>query len=160
MRIISGGQTGADRGGLDAAIELGIPHGGWCPLGRRSEDVIIPSHYQLTEAPSPQFGIRTEFNIRDSDLTILFTRGAPTGDSRRTWVLANDLQKNFYWIDLTGSEDPIDLTYRVLAHYHPKVLNIAGSRESKAPGIQEEVKTILVQAITKYLWGDNATNQT
>ena len=43
-KIVSGGQTGADRGGLDAAILLGVPHGGWCPKGRKSEDGVIPAH--------------------------------------------------------------------------------------------------------------------
>jgi len=48
-QVVSGGQTGADRAGLDAAMALGIPVGGWCPRGRRAEDGPIPAIYPLTE---------------------------------------------------------------------------------------------------------------
>lgn len=50
QRIVSGGQTGVDRAALDAAIALGIEHGGWCPQGRIAEDGVIPADYQLREA--------------------------------------------------------------------------------------------------------------
>lgn len=58
-RVISGGQTGADRGGLDAAIDLGLPHGGFCPKGRRAEDGVIPGRYQLEETESADYTERT-----------------------------------------------------------------------------------------------------
>jgi hypothetical protein len=44
-KIVSGGQTGVDRAGLDVALALGIPHGGWCPKGRKAEDGTIPGSY-------------------------------------------------------------------------------------------------------------------
>lgn len=55
IRIVSGGQTGADRAALDWAIAHCIPHGGWCPPGRKAEDGPIPAHYQLTEALSGDY---------------------------------------------------------------------------------------------------------
>ena len=74
-RIISGGQTGVDRGALEAAIALGIPHGGWCPLGRSAEDGVIPARYQLQETDSPQYAVRTEWNVRDADGTLILSWG-------------------------------------------------------------------------------------
>jgi hypothetical protein len=74
-KIISGGQTGVDRAALDAAIELGIPHGGHCPRGRRAEDGRIPDRYQLTETDSAQYRVRTERNVLDADATLILCRG-------------------------------------------------------------------------------------
>ncbi len=71
LKIISGGQTGVDRAALDVAIELGIPHGGWCPKGRRAEDGRIPDRYHLTETPSSGYWPRTVLNVRDCTATLV-----------------------------------------------------------------------------------------
>ncbi len=73
LKIISGGQTGADRAGLDVAIALNIPYGGWCPKGRKAEDGPIVAKYGLTETPSANYLQRTEWNVHDTDGTIVFT---------------------------------------------------------------------------------------
>jgi hypothetical protein len=73
LKIVSGGQTGADRAGLDWAIKNGIEHGGWCPKGRRAEDGPLHSRYVLKETPSSDYLQRTEWNVRDSDGTVLFS---------------------------------------------------------------------------------------
>ena len=79
-KIISGGQTGADRGGLDAALDSGVPHGGWCPKGRISEDRIIPERYNLVETRSTAYPARTEANIVDARIFVLFAgQGVPEG---------------------------------------------------------------------------------
>ena len=72
-KIVSGGQTGADRMGLDWAIWHDIPHGGWCPRFRKAEDGKIPDQYQLTETPKSDYVQRTEWNVRDSDGTLIFS---------------------------------------------------------------------------------------
>ena len=72
-KIISGGQTGADRAGLDVALAHDFPHGGWCPKGRKAEDGPIDAQYELTETPSANYLQRTEWNVRDTDGTIVFT---------------------------------------------------------------------------------------
>src|SRR5688572_80983 len=72
-KIISGGQTGADQAALDFALEHGIPHGGWCPKGRLSEDGCIPEKYQLREMPTDAYPARTEKNVLDSDGTVIIS---------------------------------------------------------------------------------------
>jgi len=74
-KIISGGQTGADRAALDAAIDLGIPHGGWIPKGRNAEDGTLPDKYQLQEMPTASYPKRTEQNVIDSDGTLILSHG-------------------------------------------------------------------------------------
>ena len=73
FRVVSGGQSGADRAGLDWALSRQVAHGGWCPKGRRSEDGPIPAIYGLSETPLSNYLQRTEWNVRDSDATIVFT---------------------------------------------------------------------------------------
>lgn len=73
LKIVSGGQTGADRAALDWAMANQIPHGGWCPKGRKAEDGIIAPCYNLTETPSSQYSERTQCNVRDSDGTVIFS---------------------------------------------------------------------------------------
>src|ERR1700754_3171011 len=89
ITIISGGQTGADRAALDFALALGISHGGWCPRQRRAEDGVIPDQYLLSETPSSHYSQRTEWNVRDSDATVVFSiRSGLTGGTRLTFELA------------------------------------------------------------------------
>src|SRR5438876_4889366 len=86
--IVSGGQTGVDRAALDVALELGIPCGGWCPKGRRAEDGRIPLRYPLEETTLNIYPQRTEWNVRDSDGTLVLTTGRPEGGSALTNELA------------------------------------------------------------------------
>ena len=89
LKIISGGQTGARRAALDWAIERGLEHGGWCPRGRRAEDGAVPLHYHLIETPTERWEQRTEWNVRDSDGTVIFTVSETlTGGSLTTVELA------------------------------------------------------------------------
>ena len=81
VKIISGGQSGVDRAALDAAIRLGIPHGGWVPKGRLAEDGPLPETYSLRETPTAVYAERTEKNVVDSDGTLIISRGELTGGS-------------------------------------------------------------------------------
>ena len=151
-RIISGGQTGADRGGLDAAIALGIPHGGWCPKGRRAEDGTIPQTYALRETASETYEVRTRRNVIAADGTVLFTRGAPTGGSRLTAEFAHERGKPLLHLDLQEVDArPAEARRRFvswLAEHRIRTLNVAGSRESLAPGIRAAVARFLMQALS------------
>src|SRR5262245_15370526 len=89
-RIVSGGQTGVDRAALDVALELGIDCGGWCPQGRRAEDGRIPEHYPLEETPWDGYPQRTEWNVRDSDGTLILTHGEPDRGTALTLRLADE----------------------------------------------------------------------
>jgi hypothetical protein len=88
-KIVSGVQTGADRAALDWALAPGVPCGGWCPKDRKAEDGPIDARYPLKETSSASYIQRTEWNVRDSDATILFSiEPTLTGGSLRTMEFA------------------------------------------------------------------------
>src|SRR3990170_1498194 len=92
-RIVSGGQTGADRAALDWAIRNGVPHGGWCPRGRTAEDGVLPAKYELREAESLDYRWRTRQNVTDSDATLILNMGALDGGTLETAKLAKRFGK-------------------------------------------------------------------
>lgn len=149
-KIISGGQTGADRGGLDAARELGLERGGFVPRERRSEDGQVPDSYKnMVQTESRSFGPRTLLNVKHSDGTILFTRTYLGPGSKLTISFAEKEKKPLLHIDL--AQCPLEITpliCRWIQEHQIQILNVAGSRESSAVGIQEEVTRKLVSAIT------------
>jgi hypothetical protein len=149
FKIISGGQTGADQAALDAAIELGIPHGGWIPKGRLTEAGPLPVKYNLTEMPTKDYLERTRQNVLDSDGTVVFSHGDLKGGSKRTADFATELRKPFLHIDLKKtlpSESAEVLVAWVKAH-DIDVLNVAGSRASKDPEIYDKVRIVLGLAV-------------
>ncbi len=133
-KIVSGGQTGVDRAALDVALELGIPCGGWCPKGRRAEDGVIPDRYPLQETSSTSYPVRTERNVKDSDGTLILTVGPVTGGTARTVKTAQKSKKPYLEIDLSETGDPEAVRVWSKAN-QIKTLNVAGPRESEAPGI-------------------------
>ena len=146
-RIISGGQTGADRGALDAAIELGIPHGGFCPRHRRAEDGRIPERYQLCEIASRDYAARTEANVREADATLLITRGKPAGGSALTAGLARRHRAPLVHIDLDRDPHPAATLAEYLASRDVRTLNVAGPRESHCPGIGRDTRALVIAAL-------------
>lgn len=150
-KIVSGGQTGADRGGLDAAIKLGIPHGGWCPRGRRAEDGKVPQRYVLRETGSTSYQVRTRRNVLDSDGTVIFTRGRLEGGSLLTQQIACETGKPCLHLDLgKTAADHTAAVQRLrawLVEERIRILNVAGSRASMAPGLQATVARLLVTAL-------------
>jgi hypothetical protein len=133
-KIVSGGQTGADRAGLDVAIRWGFPYGEWCRKGRNAEDGIIGGQYQLVETPSASHLQRTEWNVRDSDATVIFTL-APTltGGSKRTAEFAEKHRKPLIHVSRQAAsyEDPALILQRFVEENSVRELNIAGARASK-----------------------------
>jgi hypothetical protein len=91
--IVSGGQCGVDRAALDVALDLHLPCGGWCPKGRRAEDGALAARYPLTETPWWGYPQRTEWNVRDSDGTLVLTRGRTDRGTQLTIELAARLGK-------------------------------------------------------------------
>lgn len=147
-RIVSGGQTGVDRAALDVALELGIPCGGWCPLGRRAEDGAIPDKYPLVEADSPRYPVRTALNVRDSDGTLILTRGQPDRGTALTRDLALRYKKPLLIVDLQERVKPADVL-KWLKDNKVRKLNVAGPRLSSCPGIDRQAGTILKQILRR-----------
>ena len=147
-RIISGGQTGVDRAALDVALRHDFPHGGWCPKGRKAEDGPIGGQYQLMPTPTARYAQRTEWNVRDSDGTVVLTFGAdPTDGSARTIEFCKMYGKPWLHIARHSTFNPaLDLQRFVKAN-DIGILNIAGSRESKEPGIGRWAYTVIEDAV-------------
>lgn len=148
LKIISGGQSGADRAGLDWAIQRGFEHGGWCPKGRRSEDGGIPEKYHLQETASSGYQERTERNIVNSDCTIIFSWNPVSAGTRMTVDFCWDHQKPFIVIDYKDANKAIVEVRNFVDTHCPKVINIAGNRESVSPGIYAFVRNVLEGAIS------------
>lgn len=149
ISILSGGQTGADRAALDFAIDHGIPHGGWCPKGRRAEDGSIPLCYQLRDTLTEAYKYRTEANVRDSDGTVVFTiRPKLSGGSLKTVLFAQNHGKPYVHLFRDSpARDPRKEPRRFIKQNNIKILNVAGSRSSKEPGVSAFVKQVLERAL-------------
>jgi predicted Rossmann fold nucleotide-binding protein DprA/Smf involved in DNA uptake len=146
VEIVSGGQTGVDRAALDVARELGLRCGGWCPSGRRAEDGAIPARYPLRETPSTAYPERTEWNVRDSDGTLILHRGPLRGGSALTRRLARRLGRPALAVDLSAG--PIRQSVRDwIARERIATLNVAGPRESEHPGIHDQAAAFLREAL-------------
>ncbi len=142
----SGGQTGVDRAALDVALELGVPCGGWCPRGRWSENGPIPERYPLVEAPSADPALRTEWNVRDSDATLIIAREPLSGGTELTRRLAGELGRPCLVVD-PGTADVAAIVAWLAAH-GVRALNVAGPRESACPGIQAAAAALLRRLLT------------
>jgi hypothetical protein len=137
IAIVSGGQTGVDRAALDVALELGMACGGWCPKGRRAEDGVIHARYRLRESPSADSAERTEWNVRDSDGTLILTAGsgmALRGGTALARDIATRLARPLLIIDLDHPPAAEDVR-AWLGDRRITRLNVAGPRESEQPGI-------------------------
>ncbi len=146
IRVISGGQTGADRGGLLAAMDLHIEVGGWCPKGRRAEDTLPPEFHFLKETPLSTYEQRTEWNVRDADVTLILHTGQLGPGSKLTISFCRRLNKPYAVIDVkTHAVDEVNFD-KLPAKV--RVLNIAGPRESRSPGLQETVRGFVRDLLT------------
>lgn len=149
LKITSGGQTGADRAALDFAIDHTVEHGGWCPKGRKALDGTLDEKYLLRETPSSGYLQRTEWNVRDTEGTVVFTLGKKlTGGSLRTYQFAEKYHLPVIHISLLdGSDTVLEQAVRTLAQFctehELETLNVAGSRENKEPGIYRAVYNTL-----------------
>ena len=145
-KIVSGGQTGVDRGALDAALKLGIPCGGWCPKGRRAVDGVISERYPLNETESSNYSVRTRLNIRDSDGTLVINRGVLEGGTAYTVEIAAKLEKPCLVVD---ADDPwtVEKIRDWLVGSNIEILNVAGPREEKRPGISEQTFNLLLKLV-------------
>ncbi len=149
LKIVSGGQTGADRGALDAAIQVGLAHGGWVPKGRLAEDGRIPDRYDLKEMPTGSYEARTEQNVLDSDGTLVLSHGDLAGGSKLTLELARKHDRPHLHIDLHKTPKFLAATEvnRWVNAAGIEVLNVAGSRASGDAGIYQGTRDIIESAV-------------
>jgi hypothetical protein len=148
-KIVSGGQTGADRASLDAAIELEISHGGWVPKGRKTEDGGLLEKYHLKEMPIGSYAARKEQNVIDSDGTLIISHGKLNGGSAMTRQFAKKHKRPWMHVDLEKTNFfKAAMEVRSWVEQNQiKVLNVAAPRGSKDPGIYEATKKLLTLLI-------------
>lgn len=149
-KVISVGQTGVDRAGLDAAMEAGIPIGGYCPKGRLAEDGTIPAIYPLIELESPESYYRTEKNVLHSDGTLIINKGELSQGTKLTvdFCVKYGKPKLVVQLDAEKIVEPAHVS-RWLQAQLISTLNIAGPRESKFPeGIYADSRAFLDKLFT------------
>lgn len=144
-KIVSGGQTGVDRGALDAALESGFPCGGWCPQGRMAEDGAIDDRYPLAELAGAGYRERTRQNVLDSDGTVVICFGQLSGGTLETVRLCERLGKPVLVCD-AAKQSPDAIAADVWSFTETEniaQLNIAGPRESGHSGARESAAKVV-----------------
>lgn len=144
--IASGGQTGVDRAALDVALARGLPCRGWCPRGRRAEDGPLPARYPLVETPGADYPQRTEWNVRDADATLVLYAAKVDRGTALTCRLARRWRRPLLRLDLLDDPEPARLL-PWLREQGVTVLNVAGPRESRSPGIYARARAFLERAL-------------
>lgn len=147
-KVISGGQTGADRAALDAGLEANFPIGGNCPAGRMAEDGPISSEYDLTEIEGG-YRQRNKKNVADSDGTAIFYSSYLKGGTEVTALFCMNQKKPYKLIDieLIDAEKAAETLDRFITDFEIRVLNVAGPRASGCPEIYEYVKQAIGLAL-------------
>ena len=188
LKIISGGQTGVDRGALDAALAFEVECGGWCPAGRLAEDGEIPKHYPVVELANAGYAERTARNVADSDGTLIISNGEPVGGTRETVDRCIEMRKPHLIIDcasmsveetieaatefvksLSSRADARDLSVGQVISEHSRgsspsarlgmtVLNVAGPRASQWPESHNTAQQI-VSGVLRVLSGQNDASE-
>jgi hypothetical protein len=158
-KIISGGQTGVDQAGLEAAKDLGYETGGHIPRGGRIDggfDPTLITKYGLTETQATNYQERTELNVKNSDLTVIFQRkGIKSPGSDLTIRLAKANKKPFIVISTPDGPAAIAEFKAAIEKYNPETVNIAGHRESSSPDIQRWTRKVVNMAFTQLKEGFN-----
>lgn len=146
-KIVSGGQTGVDRGALDAALSLGFPCGGWCPEGRLAEDGVIDARYPLRVLAGGGYRQRTEMNVLDSDGTVLifFDYLVLGGGTEQTLGFCLKAKKPYLLLD--GHDISISRAAAKISdfvgRYGIHVLNVAGPSGGKLPQAQPYTAAVI-----------------
>ncbi|HTT58571.1 MAG TPA: putative molybdenum carrier protein [Acidimicrobiales bacterium] len=148
-KILSGGQTGADRAAVDFAIEHGVAYGGWVPRDGWAEDLhqppgLLERYPNFVPTQSGDVGVRTSLNVRDAHATVVFT---PTSVSSRgvtqTLDIATVLKRPLLVLDPESADAERTLGEFLFARKAGTVLNVAGPRESEARGLYQVVRSLL-----------------
>ena len=151
FKVISGGQTGVDRAALDAAMELGLEVGGFCPKGRKADDGRIADVYPLIELASANYLLRTEKNVVEADGTLILAMKRPlSGGTEKTRALVQTHSKPGKVIELEKADDAaVGRVQTWLREKRIRVLNVAGPRESGSPGIYDKSRRFLLKVFAR-----------
>jgi len=150
QKIISGGQTGADQGALDAAIFCAFPHGGSVPAGRKTEAGTLSEKYGMVELASAHYPVRTEKNVADADGTLVVSNGSLSGGSLLTSKIAQAQGKAWIHIDFKKENSSSALTRALawVASNHIRILNVAGPRASSDPMIYGLTRRLIIDLLS------------
>lgn len=153
IKIVSGAQTGVDRGALDAALEAGVPCGGWCPEGRKAEDGMIPDIYPVRVIPGAGYAARTRQNVLDSDATLIIYFNELSGGTKYTLNCCRT--ENRPYLLINANKDNVDDAVRSLKEFVREhqlaILNVAGPRASNVPsahGYTQNLMSRLLDSLT------------
>ena len=157
ISVISGGQTGVDRAALRAARTCGFECGGWCPPGRESESGVIPLDFPLKEtprerslgAPDVPRSLRTEWNVRDSDATLILRPSRDLADSGTDWAVSCAARYGRPCLVCDPSDPAAPATITQWLEASPiRTLNVAGPSEGSCPGIGERAYSLLLAVLS------------
>ncbi len=148
LRLVSGGQTGADRAALDAALAAEFPCGGWCPSRRQAEDGPIPAHYPLQEL-NGGYSVRTLANVKHSDATLIVYRDSISGGTASTLRFCKQQQRPYLLIDSAqlDIQQAVAMIEQFIAQHQVETLNVAGPRASGCPSIYAVTREVLDRVI-------------
>jgi len=157
LKIVSGGQTGADRGGIAAAFKLGTPYGGFVPKGRRAEDGEVPACFtELVELLVRGYPPRTRENVRLGDATVIFGRMPLSGGCKLTLRFCREegrpvrvLDPDLVAIGHTGGM--LDVIELLIERHDVRTLNVAGHRESVCLGLELGVERLITKLLERRL---------
>ena len=143
--VVSGGQTGVDRGALDAALSLGVPCGGWCPAGRAAEDGVIPARYPVIALRGAGYDGRTVKNVEDSDGTLIISFGPASGGTARTIDVCRTLGRPHLIMDAStvSLDEAVCRAARFVREEDIRRLNVAGPRASGEPRGYEDARSLV-----------------
>src|SRR6266550_6132257 len=145
LKIISGGQTGVDRGALDAALAFEVECDGWCPAGRLAEDGTIPKRYPVMELANAGYAERTARNVADSDGTLIISNGEPVGGTRETVDRCIEMRKPHLILDCASMS--VEETIEAATEFVKSLSSRADARDSSViPVVSEHSRGSSVRA--------------
>jgi Circularly permutated YpsA SLOG family len=157
LKIVCGGQTGVDRAALDAAIALHIAYGGWCPRGGWAEDYpdppgLLAVYPDLKATPSADPAVRTRWNVRDSDRTLILVGAGGLAASPGTGLTvdyAEEIGRPHLVVPVDDDDAARQMSAWLAGTPDALILNVAGPRESEAPGIYGKARRLLEAALNR-----------